>query len=88
MEQQRDGWVHVSYLFLHRLKLFIIHSQIDQHSALIGAVERQVWICTCEIEDHSENSNQKLNFMCLSNKSNIYILYIYNFILHVSQFIL
>ncbi len=35
------------YLFFNRLKLFIIHGQVDQNCALIGAVERQVWVGTC-----------------------------------------
>lgn len=60
-EQQTAERLHASYLFLHGLKLFIIHGQIDQHCALIGAVERQVWICTCETTKRCFKSNIQSN---------------------------
>lgn len=37
-----------AYLLLHRLEFLVIRSQVDQHGALAGAVERQVWVCTYE----------------------------------------
>lgn len=37
-----------AYLLLHRLEFLVIWLQVDQHGALAGAVERQVWVCTYE----------------------------------------
>lgn len=37
-----------AYLLLHRLEFLVIRLQVDQHGALAGAVERQVWVCTYE----------------------------------------
>lgn len=49
----KGAFVHVlkgafAYLLLHRLEFLVIRLQVDQHGALAGAVECQVWVCTYE----------------------------------------
>lgn len=38
-----------TYFFLHRLELFVVWCQVDQHGALTGAVERQVRVRTYKV---------------------------------------
>lgn len=35
-----------AYFLLNRLELLVVRCQVDQHGALTGAVERQIWVCT------------------------------------------
>lgn len=65
-----------AYLLLHRLEFLVIRLQVDQHGALAGAVERQVWVCTYEQifarEIKMFNSTKIIQIILFRNDSHFY----------------